>query len=269
MLFLSRPYGQRSNQLFQHIHLDSYCRENGISFKNYFLYRLKDDYTLIGAETHLSKSRYLFFNILNDLRIGKYMCYTFKLDGDQEIFRDKIRKSRLLYATGFGFRSIETTKKYKNIYQRMFAPINIQSEKFEPFLNKSNVQVLLGIHVRRGDYKIWMKGKFLFDDDVYLNVIKDFGRIIGKKIKIIVFTNDGELDTKRYLSLSEENQVFFSKFNAIEDHYLMSKCDFLIGPPSTFTAWASFMGEVPLMYIEDPKRNFTMEDFKICDGETY
>ncbi|HMS69797.1 MAG TPA: alpha-1,2-fucosyltransferase [Saprospiraceae bacterium] len=268
MLFLSRPYGQRSNQLFQHIHLDSYCRENGLSYKNYFLYSMKNDYLLQGAETHLSKFGYVFFKLLNDLRIGKYLSYKFHLGGNNAEFRKKIDHNWILYASDFGFRSIETTKKDRALYQKMFTPKHIDVEKFTPFLNRKEDQIILGLHVRRGDYKTWYDGKYFYDDEVYGSVVVKFGSLVQKKLKIIVFTNDDELDTKRYLSLSEEKQVFFSKFNAVEDHYMMSKCDFLIGPPSTFTAWASYMGEVPLMYIESPDRNFTIEDFKICDGET-
>ncbi|MBK8635685.1 MAG: alpha-1,2-fucosyltransferase [Saprospiraceae bacterium] len=202
------------------------------------------------------------------MRIGKYLSYKFLIGGDQKDFKKKIDESWMLYATDFGFRSIENTKKYRSLYQNMFTPKNIDEDKFSKYLDGEEDEIILGLHVRRGDYKTWYEGKYFYDDEVYGSVVEQFGSLIQKKIKIIVFTNDDELDTKRYLSLSEEKQVFFSKFNAVEDHYMMSKCDFLIGPPSTFTAWASYMGEVPLMYIEDPAKSFSMEDFKVCDGET-
>lgn len=32
----------------------------------------------------------------------------------------------------------------------------------------------------------------------------------------------------------------------IEDLYAFAKTDLLMGPPSTFTLWASFYGDVPL-----------------------
>ena len=35
------------------------------------------------------------------------------------------------------------------------------------------------------------------------------------------------------------------------DLYALSKCDRIIGPPSTFSRWASLMGNVPLYFIFD------------------
>lgn len=46
----------------------------------------------------------------------------------------------------------------------------------------------------------------------------------------------------------------------------MSQCDYLIGPPSTFTGWASYIGNVPLKYIESKNIDFTLEDFKIYES---
>jgi hypothetical protein len=40
---------------------------------------------------------------------------------------------------------------------------------------------------------------------------------------------------------------------AVEDLYAFAGCDLLVGPPSTFTAWAAFYGEVPLLHVEDPR----------------
>jgi len=34
------------------------------------------------------------------------------------------------------------------------------------------------------------------------------------------------------------------------DQHLMTRCDYLIGPPSTFTLWASYVGKVPFFQIE-------------------
>ena len=45
--------------------------------------------------------------------------------------------------------------------------------------------------------------------------------------------------------------VHFGTGHAIEDLYALARCDYLIGPPSTFSAWASFYGKVPLYFIED------------------
>ncbi|MFN5837557.1 MAG: hypothetical protein ACK47J_12755, partial [Pseudanabaena sp.] len=62
----------------------------------------------------------------------------------------------------------------------------------------------------------------------------------------------------------------FTKYNIrfgingiIEDLYSMAKCDYLIGPPSTYSMWASFYGMVPLLHIYDKHQIINLKDFLI------
>jgi len=41
----------------------------------------------------------------------------------------------------------------------------------------------------------------------------------------------------------------------------LSKCDYLLGPPSTFSMWASFIGDVPLRLIKGAEENIQMDQF--------
>jgi hypothetical protein len=41
----------------------------------------------------------------------------------------------------------------------------------------------------------------------------------------------------------------------------MSLCDAIIGPPSTFSQWASFMGRVPRLQIKSRDQVVREEDF--------
>jgi hypothetical protein len=50
----------------------------------------------------------------------------------------------------------------------------------------------------------------------------------------------------------------------VEDLYSFTHCDYLIGPPSTFTSWASFYGRVPLCRVESPEMPIRREDFQVA-----
>src|SRR5256885_16731419 len=56
---------------------------------------------------------------------------------------------------------------------------------------------------------------------------------------------------------------FFGGANPVTDLCALSKCDFIAGPPSTFTQWASFWGDVPLYSIDSPTAPISAEDFKV------
>ena len=49
----------------------------------------------------------------------------------------------------------------------------------------------------------------------------------------------------------------------IQDMYLLSRCNFIVGPLSTFNRWSSFIGDVPLYTIENIDQEITKNDFKI------
>ena len=48
---------------------------------------------------------------------------------------------------------------------------------------------------------------------------------------------------------------------AVEDQWMMSQCDYLMGPPSTFSAWASFMGKVPIARMWSTEYRIKVDDF--------
>jgi hypothetical protein len=49
----------------------------------------------------------------------------------------------------------------------------------------------------------------------------------------------------------------------ILDLHTLSLCDRIIGPWSTYSRWASFIGEVPLSFIKSKDQSFTDECFSI------
>lgn len=57
--------------------------------------------------------------------------------------------------------------------------------------------------------------------------------------------------------------VTFGTGELVEDLYALAGCDFLLGPPSTFTIWASFYGTVPLCHVYDPAAALTPESFHL------
>ena len=48
---------------------------------------------------------------------------------------------------------------------------------------------------------------------------------------------------------------------AILDLYTLSVCDRIIGPFSSYSRWASFIGEVPLCFLENKDQQFTEQSF--------
>lgn len=47
----------------------------------------------------------------------------------------------------------------------------------------------------------------------------------------------------------------------VEDLYALSRCNYIMGPPSTFTMWASFIGDVPLRIVKYSNENIERDEF--------
>lgn len=110
-------------------------------------------------------------------------------------------------------------------------------------------QIIIGVHIRRGDYKYWHDGKYYFSLEEYAKCCESVCNFLNKKPVFLICSNE-----KISLQHFKDFTVFqLSKKSSIHDLYALSKCDYIIGPPSTFSAWASFIGEKPHSFIYNPK----------------
>ena len=82
--------------------------------------------------------------------------------------------------------------------------------------------------------------------------------------RFIIFSNDDKLNISNYSSSFKD--VGISKNTVPTDHYLLSKCDYIIGPPSTFSLWASYMGETLYYHILSDNDSMDLNKFKVCNG---
>ena len=155
-------------------------------------------------------------------------------------------------------------EKYRSYFQKKYAlPRSVY--KNNPIYKRIqsidiNTYAVVGIHIRRGDYKLYLDGKFYYTDDVYLKKMEEveteLERKYNKKVFFIIFSNEN-------ISIKPLQNRIISKNTWYIDQFLMMCCDYVIGPPSSFTGWATYLGEVPLYYIDDPTKRLYLENFSI------
>jgi hypothetical protein len=124
---------------------------------------------------------------------------------------------------------------------------------------KENDTIIIGVHIRRGDYENWQDGKYYFDDNIYKNYICTLKKEIkhnNKKCFFIIFSNEDVL-------INENEYIHISTNEWYIDHFLMSKCDYLIGPPSTFILWASYIGKVKYYHIENDSGEINLNNLAL------
>ena len=62
--------------------------------------------------------------------------------------------------------------------------------------------------------------------------------------------------------LNSEYNCVAAPGHELVDMYCLTKCSYVVGPPSTFSLWASFYGNVPLYSMKKPDVDFTLNDFQ-------
>lgn len=155
----------------------------------------------------------------------------------------------------------------KTEIQRLYHPRKEITDKAESLISqlKQQSDMVIGVHIRRGDYATWNDGKFYYSLEEYHTFMLRLQKFYkDKKIAFFISSNeDFPLDIFNGCQCYRFNQ---EPSGAILDLYTLSICDRIIGPFSSYSRWASFIGEVPLCFLESKEQDFSEESFsKIVD----
>ena len=151
--------------------------------------------------------------------------------------------------------------------KRIFRPkdeIMQKAEQMVAELRQEN-DLVVGIHIRRGDYATWNDGRFFFSLEEYRQFMLRIQALYSdRRVGFFISSNeDFGADTFEGCCCRRFGK---EPSGAILDLYTLSLCDRIAGPVSSFSRWASFIGEVPLCFLEDKEQTFTDESFsKIAD----
>jgi hypothetical protein len=123
---------------------------------------------------------------------------------------------------------------------------------------KSKNDLIFGIHIRRGDYITYQKGKYFFSFSQYALILSNIIKITNTKNVVFILISNEKID-----------RTFFSGFNCYfpssslvsEDLYFLSQADYILGPPSTFSAWSSLYNNSFLYFIENPDSEIRFNNF--------
>jgi hypothetical protein len=174
---------------------------------------------------------------------------------------EKMLKFNHIAVVGWEARWYDLFLKYKQEIIDLFAFKETVVKACQPLLAAATKDsCCLGVHIRRGDYATWYDGKYLFSDEVFIRLIRTF-LTFHPNTTVYICGNDPSLDKERYRREFSDIQVVFPKGNAAEDLYVLSACDYLIGPPSTFSLTASMYHDTPLYWIKDGEATLTEASF--------
>jgi hypothetical protein len=99
--------------------------------------------------------------------------------------------------------------------------------------------ISIGIHMRRGkDYEKWIDGNYYFQVSDYLRIMGAIHNELVNKSHRFYVCSDVQMDKNVFSDLP----VCYVAASLEDDFSALSKCDIVVGPPSTFGTWSAFLG---------------------------
>lgn len=175
-------------------------------------------------------------------------------------------KRQVVFAKGWNYRHSGLLYQHADLLRKVFKPKEIYVEAVNVTIAdaRERFDVIIGVHLRRGDYKNFFDGRWYYEDAVFAEKLKETKTCFeekGKNCGFIVCSNE-QVNKDAFAGM----ELITADRQAIVDLYLLASCDYIIGPPSTFTMWASFYGAVPLYVIRDKQKKINLSSFTVMEG---
>jgi hypothetical protein len=185
---------------------------------------------------------------------------TIPLDGPE--VQAQIRDARIVFAHGWPFRvPTDWMQRHAGKIRAYFRPIEEYDRASREAVDRlrRDADIVVGVHVRHGDYRIWQGGKYFFPASRYAGWMQEFaGQFPDRKVAFFV-CSDEPRTAGEFPGLS----VGLSAGSPVGDLYALARCDYIFGPYSTFTQWASFYGNKPLYVLNDANSRLEPAKFRI------
>ncbi len=122
---------------------------------------------------------------------------------------------------------------------------------------RRDAELVVGVHIRHGDYRTHLGGRFFYEVPVYARLMADVAACHpGRRIAFLVCGN-GRFTAADFPGL----RVALGPGHLVQDLHALSRCDLVMGPPSSFSSWAAFHGQARYWMIEDPTQTASPERF--------
>lgn len=267
-MIFARDKSQMCNNLLQYAHVYAWGRAHGrkvismrFSYKYQYFHICHTNLTGFGW--------YLLAKYAAALRLLPTASFK-SSDCDQKALEQKMLRHKHIVVSGWNVRFYEHFLTYRDEICQLFKIDEQYTHPVEEAMKVAEADkkgVRLGVHIRRGDYAQWQYGKYCFDDDTYARLINRFAALHeGETIHVYLSTNDPEVHAETYQKLCPKVKIHLLQGNAPSDLYMLSACDYVIGPPSTFSLVAAMYRDIPLYRMDSGDETLmTSEAFRKFD----
>ncbi len=184
-------------------------------------------------------------------------------DLNGEDYRRRTDGNGVLFVKGWKFRDHEHLVTGHRAIAEYFTPVEEIRVKAEHAVQRARSlgDFVIGVHIRQGDYRAWKGGVHYFETEQYAHWMRETVALHpGKRISFLVCASD-RIDFNQFMNLP----VTAGPGEVVADLHALSLCDAIMGPPSTFSTWASYRGRTPLCMLQHHRQELKKDDFVLHD----
>jgi len=293
-LYIAQRCGRLANRLVIFANLIAFAEENGDQLVNYTFHSYSDfftatredfycqfppaqrrsawDWTPLGRLLRYLRWPYQVVHIVSKLNerlplFGRRMVTqrefphqeTTRLDDPELLAR--LAEARTVFFYGWGFRSPELVCRHAEKIRAYFQPVeDIAAASREAVARmRAQAEIVVGVHIRHGDYRTWKNGQYFYPVEQYAAWMRALGvQFPGRKVAFLV-ASDEPRTVEEFPGLT----TGFCPGSPVADIYALAGCDYIFGPPSTYSQWASFHGNKPLRQLPGREASIGLDSFSV------
>lgn len=305
---LAKRNAQLGNRLTMHAHLLAFCLEKGCVFLNPTLGEYADFFVgtrgrlLIQKEGSVrsgalsawqSKMAYAAVRGMYQLaKVSRWLPW-FPIQSGKATrnpqgkglreFMEKMASGggRLAIVSTWKVRDYELCAKHAEAIRRLFTPLPELKARADHRLKalRQDVDLILGVHIRHGDYRQHAGGSLFFAPTDYRRWMEEFAAGFPDQKVGFAVCSDAKQSADDFAGLvvvfgpgNDEADNYGNKRHdpvkgvIVEDNYMLSQCDYILGTVSTYCSWAAFWGNRPLLQVSSKNEHANPERFAVPLG---
>jgi hypothetical protein len=183
------------------------------------------------------------------------------VDLEDPAFLAELRRKRILFVYAWQLRAYQLANKHREAIRSYFRPLPAARAAVEKTIQRCRTQgrTVIGVHVRMDDYTVFMKGKFWYSHDEYVAQMRHLMELFAGQEPVFLICSTDPFPAEKLAGIPH----VMGPGQPVPDLYALAGCDYLIGPPSTFSGWASFYNQVPLYIMKQRGRLPEKSDFEV------
>jgi len=187
-----------------------------------------------------------------------------QVDLNGDVFGKLLETQKLILPMGWKFSDYEGIREHRNAIVSYFTPVEPVSLQAESAIQRAREcgEFVIGVHIRQEDYRFWKGGLHYYEAECYARWMRRCMEIFSDRNPTFMVCSSNRLEPGVFRGLP----VVFGPGTVVGDLHVLSLCDHIMGPPSTFSMWSSYFGNTPLCMLMNGQQDLDAENFRLHLG---